>query len=413
MRAIYKKVSGLLVLALLLGCLIFLPEQASWADELKDAEQKIAELEQKQSEIAGQKKDQEASLSELQRKKSDSEENISWLESRSKEQQEIYHQLMQRRQTLLNMQKAALINLESAEKRFEAKKEQYGERVGAMFGMQRKSSLELLLEADSLEGFFTSIKFMRIITDNDEAALEDLQADHKELMILADETAKIVEENQQEVDKIENILAELEADINFETDKLASYNISIDHINDQIDTYAAMESEVQDALKKAESNKQAIQAKLEAQKRAAARGVPPSAFVPYEGGQLAWPVPASHTITSYFGHRTFELNGAPYSDFHTGIDISAPEGTPFVAAASGVVTFASVMNVGGNAVIIDHGNGLQTLGCHLSGFACSVGDQVVAGQTVGYIGTTGFSTGPHLHFEVRINGSSVDPLPYL
>lgn len=407
MKTLSKKVSGLIALALLLTCLTFLPGRLNRADELEEAEQKIAELERKKSELAEQKKDQQSSLSELQQKKSESEENISWLEDRSKEQQEVYHQLMQRRKTLLSMQQAALTNLENAKQRFEEKKEQYGERVEAMFRMQHKSSLELLLEADSLEGFFTSIKFMRIITDNDEAALEDLQADHKQLMILADETAKIVEENQNEVDQIEDILAEIRSDIDFETEKLAHFNISIDQINDQIDTYAAMESEVQDALKQAENNKKAIQAKLAAQKNGSAP------FVPYSGGKFAWPLPASHAISSYFGPRTFELNGAPYSDFHTGLDITAPVGTPYVAAAPGVVTFASTMSVGGNAVIIDHGGGIQTLGCHLSGFACAVGDQVAAGQTVGYVGMTGFTTGPHLHFEVRVNGNSVDPIPYL
>ena len=136
---------------------------------------------------------------------------------------------------------------------------------------------------------------------------------------------------------------------------------------------------------------------------------PPAVEEPvYNGGGLAWPVPSSYMITSYFGYRTF----GGYSDFHTGTDIGAPTGTPVVAVASGTVTYAGWMDVGGNTVIIDHGNGMTTLYCHLSDFACSVGQTVSTGQTICYIGSTGFSTGPHLHYEIRVNGVFIDPLTY-
>jgi len=98
---------------------------------------------------------------------------------------------------------------------------------------------------------------------------------------------------------------------------------------------------------------------------------------------------------------------------HTGIDLRAAWGEPVAAAAAGRVIFAGPYGGYGNAVIIDHGGGMSTLYAHLSSIAVGYGETVTAGQTIGRVGSTGLSTGPHLHFEVRIDGQPVDPMPYL
>jgi murein DD-endopeptidase MepM/ murein hydrolase activator NlpD len=116
-----------------------------------------------------------------------------------------------------------------------------------------------------------------------------------------------------------------------------------------------------------------------------------------------WPV--SGTVTSGFGTR--------WGRMHEGIDIAAPMGTPIHAAAGGTVIYAGWMGGYGNLVVIDHGRGLSTAYGHQSAIAASVGQGVAQGQVIGYVGSTGHSTGPHLHFEVRVNGSPVDPLGYL
>ena len=118
---------------------------------------------------------------------------------------------------------------------------------------------------------------------------------------------------------------------------------------------------------------------------------------------LIWPV--NGPVTSPFGYRWGRL--------HAGIDIGVPEGTPIHASASGTVVIAGWVSGYGNYTCIDHGGGMATCYAHQSSFATSVGAHVTQGQVIGYTGCTGHCFGPHLHFEVRINGTPVDPLGYL
>ena len=137
--------------------------------------------------------------------------------------------------------------------------------------------------------------------------------------------------------------------------------------------------------------------------------VPAQTLPSYSGSGFIWPS-YTRTITSGYGPRTSPTAGA--SSYHRGIDIGASYGSGALAAADGVVSYTGWFSGGGNTVIIDHGNGLSTLYMHLSEFAVSQGSSVSAGQTVGYVGSTGISTGPHLHFAVMVGGSYVNPLGY-
>lgn len=159
-------------------------------------------------------------------------------------------------------------------------------------------------------------------------------------------------------------------------------------------------------------------AKLEAQLEAdearilaalAATPAPAAGPLPIGGGQLLFP--AAGPITSPYGYRTHPIFGD--QRLHTGIDIGAGYGAPVVAADSGTVAFAGVMSGYGNVIVIDHGGGLATTYNHLSAFYVGSGQSVSRGSSVGAVGCTGYCTGPHLHFEVRVNGSPVDPMPYL
>ncbi len=135
-------------------------------------------------------------------------------------------------------------------------------------------------------------------------------------------------------------------------------------------------------------------------------------FIPpvFKGGRMGWPC-ASANLTSYFGYRTHPIFGT--RKLHTGVDVGAHSGTHIYAAADGVIIESGWMGGYGKAVIIDHGSGIATLYGHTSQIYVSSGQPVKRGQLIAAVGSTGFSTGPHLHFEVRVNGSPVDPLAYL
>ena len=160
--------------------------------------------------------------------------------------------------------------------------------------------------------------------------------------------------------------------------------------------------EAQIASLKKESD--AIASLLRARQRAQQQKPAPSGK-----GVLAAPVPGA--VTSLFGTRVHPIFGT--ARMHNGIDFSASTGTPVRAAADGTVVTAAERGGYGNTVIVDHGNTLATLSAHLSRIAVADGATVTRGQVVGYAGSTGYSTGPHLHFEVRVNGNPVDPLKYL
>lgn len=130
----------------------------------------------------------------------------------------------------------------------------------------------------------------------------------------------------------------------------------------------------------------------------------------YAGGDFQWPCPSSTTISSYYGPRVAPTAGA--SSYHRGIDISCTNGADVIAAADGKVIYVGYMDSAGNAVVIDHGSNISSCYFHLSGFAVSAGDKVTKGQKIAMAGSTGVSTGPHLHFAVRENGEYVNPLKY-
>ena len=126
---------------------------------------------------------------------------------------------------------------------------------------------------------------------------------------------------------------------------------------------------------------------------------------------FTWPVPGYSTITSYFGNRNAPTAGA--STNHKGIDIACDTGASIVAASSGTVIVSTYNVAEGNYICIDHGGGVVTVYMHNSQLLVSVGETVTAGQTIALAGSTGYSTGPHCHFGVRVDGTYVDPLGYL
>jgi murein DD-endopeptidase MepM/ murein hydrolase activator NlpD len=168
---------------------------------------------------------------------------------------------------------------------------------------------------------------------------------------------------------------------------------------DQLSAEERAEAGEMDALQLQSAN---LSAQIVAAQRAATPSSSPGDTTPSHAG-LVWPV--SGPVTSPFGYRWGRL--------HEGIDIGVSAGTPIHAAASGTVIYCGWMEGYGNLVVLDHGNGLATAYAHQSSIAVTCGQSVTQGSVIGYVGSTGHSTGPHLHFEVRVNGAAVDPLGYL
>lgn len=201
-----------------------------------------------------------------------------------------------------------------------------------------------------------------------------LVADRAEAQVLHDERAAVLAERQSIVDQKQSILADVERKEAYHRAELLAYE-------------------------QAETEKLALLAAA-----SSSNGAFPSG-----GGQLLWP--AAGPVTSSFGYRVHPIFGD--RRLHTGIDIGAAYGAPVVASDSGYVVFAGVMSGYGNAIVIDHGGGLATTYNHLSSFTVSSGQNVSRGAQIGAVGCSGYCTGPHLHFEVRVDGSPVDPMPYL
>ena len=182
----------------------------------------------------------------------------------------------------------------------------------------------------------------------------------------------------------------------------AEVDALISQISSQEDELEAMEAKLQAAAKAMDNEIARKERELQAQ--LAAQGV---TIVSEKG--FKWPSYAT-TITSLFGSRTHPVTGRPNN--HTGVDIAAAGGTDIWAAKSGVVLTSTYNSSYGNYVVISHANGESTLYAHMSKRLVSEGDKVTQGQTIGLVGTTGSSTGNHLHFEVRLNGQRQDPLNY-
>ena len=164
-------------------------------------------------------------------------------------------------------------------------------------------------------------------------------------------------------------------------------------------------SQLDDRVGRLENIRADLQAEIQAEIMAASgvSTLPAGPMSAPSAAGLVWPL--SGTVTSGFGYR--------WGRMHEGIDIAVPEGTPVRSAKGGTVILASYYGGYGNYICVDHGGGLSTCYAHLSGYASSTGQRVSRGQVIGYSGNTGSSTGPHLHFEVRINGAAQDPMAYL
>jgi murein DD-endopeptidase MepM/ murein hydrolase activator NlpD len=272
-------------------------------------------------------------------------------------------------------------------------------RIVAIYESPEPTAIDLALSSASFSSFLDSQDYVRQIGLEDERiadAVGRAKTQMRDQLTQTRKTRAVVRAEAQ-------IVAVRVAQARSLRDQLLSAKASLVgaqlHERQSLDTLTASEraeaGEI-DAL-------QSVSAQLGERIRAAQSSSSGATDTTPSAAGLIWPV--SGPVTSPFGWR--------WGRMHTGIDIGVPYGTPIHAAAAGTVIYATWMEGYGNLVVIDHGNGLATAYAHQSQIAVSYGQQVAQGDVIGYVGCTGHCFGPHLHFEVRVNGQPVDPLGYL
>ena len=278
----------------------------------------------------------------------------------------------------------------------EKEQEQYElfcQRVRAMEEDGDVSYWSILFSSKDFSDLLSRLADINEIMDYDNAVMNDLVATRQQIeQLKADlETAR----SEQETAKAakETALAEQQSKVDESKALLEQINASAEKLNAALDAENAALAEVNAEIVKK-------QKELEAQRQE-------NNVIINTGSGYAWPLPGYYKLTSAFGYRIHPITQRPHS--HTGIDIPAPGGTSILAARGGQVVTSAYHSSYGNYVVIDHGNGNSTLYAHMSSRAVSEGQMVSQGQVIGYVGTTGSSTGNHLHFEVRVNYQRVDP----
>ena len=282
------------------------------------------------------------------------------------------------------------VELTSLKEKYAKQKKALEARLVAMYKFGNASYLDVLLNSKSLSQFLSNYYYLTIITKTDTNLLKSVEEKRDSIQTLANnlETKKnVLMVSRETREKTQIALSNMKIIKDKRVTELNEQDLAL---HQEIENY-----------------RQQIQSvELEIKKLALA-----NVGEKYVGGIMAWPVPGYTTITSQYGMRTHPITGV--YKLHTGTDISAPIGATFVAANDGIVVKAEYNTAYGNMVMIDHGGGISTLYAHGSEILVSVGQTVFKGTAVLKVGSTGYSTGPHAHFEVRVNGNPVQPLDYI
>lgn len=268
-----------------------------------------------------------------------------------------------------------------------------GERLRVMYKSGDTGILEVLLGSSDISELISNMDMIQLIYENDQNVLSKMQQQYDAISKQKDTLVKLQSQLKTQQNQKKQSEAELKgkkADVEELQKKVANDN-------------AALEAQIDELNKEAQRLTQEMQ---QGQLQAST-----SSNSTYSSDKMMWPVPDSHRITSPYGNRFHPI--LQTTKFHSGLDIGAPEGSQILAANDGTVIYASVRGGYGNCVMIDHGGGIVTLYGHCSRLLVSQGQHVTKGQNIALVGSTGQSTGPHCHFEVRLNGSTTNPSNYL
>lgn len=395
--------------------------QATEESNLSEAQQEKKTLEndlQKAKELIdslkGSKEDIQSEVEKLDKQLNEISGKVKELESR----------LSKKRQEIADTESALNKAKEQEKKQYRNMKK----RIQFMYENGQTSYVEMLLSADSFTDFLNAVEYITQISQYDRKMLKEYQ----NMQVTIADTQKTLETDYASLQSLQaKVQEEKQAVAALESAKKGELNDVADDLTDAQTVAKAYEAEIQaqneviaqiQAAQKRAAEQQAAQQQAQAaeenqgatdaagENQNTAQNTTPSGNG-QSTGSMMWPCPSSKRVTSDYGPRTSPTNGA--SSNHKGIDIGVAYGADIVAADGGTVLVATYSSSGGNYVIIDHGGGLCTVYMHASSLTVSAGQTVSKGQVIAKVGSTGISTGNHLHFGVTLNGVYVSPWGYV
>lgn len=362
------------------------------ANTLSDLQNKYAALEKQQQALKNELSDTQNSINNQQAKQNALEKKISIIQS------QVWNLNLQisRVNEDIKLKQNKIIQKQAEIK---VTYEKFKERMRAAYMSSDPSMIGIILGAEDISDFIMRTEMVQRISDHDKQIVDQLKAAQKELKAAKEG----LEQDKGSLQKAKDILTAKQSDLDA---AYAQSETAMESLEESKKDYMANKAEIDRQMEQADREIQAI--------IIASQKDNDSGSSKYTGGRFVWPVPGYTNISCYYGWRTWDDGSR---EFHKGMDISQGGiyGASVVAAASGTVLIAQNYNSNGygNYVVIDHGGGLSTLYGHNSKVVVSAGQTVKKGQVISKVGSTGWSTGPHLHFEVRKNGVHTNPLPYL
>lgn len=352
----------------------------NYDDQINDLEGQKDELQDQLDDIRDQQKDVKSDISQKLK-------DLRTLDSKIQEREGEIDELETRIRGLLTQIDYKKAELSESEKNYKEYMELFNQRLRAMYMNSDMDYMELMLTAQSISELAVRLDMVSYIAESDQKLLEDLN----NTKILIRHQKYELELSEQEMRTKKQTVVDAKAELEVSSaEKQSLYNDLQDRYED---------------LKKAEDE-------IEAQEKAVGEEIKRLQMErDYVGGEMTWPAPGYYRVTSKFGQRFHPV--LKRWKLHTGMDLGVPSGSKIVAANEGVVLIAKYNVAYGNYIVIDHGGGITTLYAHNKKLLVSPGQTVKRGQVISYSGSTGYSTGPHLHFEVRINGEYQNPMDYL
>jgi len=387
-----KKKLLLLAAALLVAVLVVKPYDGQAQTELEKIEADLKKLKQNMDRAAHNQRYADKTVQELTGKQQATKEDIEKLLARI----EVVQKRLDNTMTKIGAAEEKLVQtaqeLEDAIKQRDNRDELMANRVRMAYTAGPVSFLDVLLSATDFSDFLNRFDAVEAIASQDRNILDEKKK-------YADEVAQLKAQSEQELAEIKELYKEVEAHKQSLEQEEKDKEVLISQLAHEIEEMEEISEESERQLTELAKQASALEAKKNRIKTY------------YTGGQLGVPLKSEYRLSSPFGYRIHPITGK--KKLHAGMDMAAPKGTPIYAAETGVVIVAQSWSGYGNTVIIDHGGGLWTLYGHMSEILAKKGETVKKGSKIGLVGSTGQSTGNHLHFEVRKNSEPVDPVPYL